>query len=122
MCVKTNRANRIIITRDNVVDIIWRAVCINNANNRNSKLAGFFYCDVFMTDIYNKHGGRQVLHVLDTTECFFELVALAGQLQDFFLYKACKAAVLFHFFNLAQALDGLTDGAEVGQHAAQPAV
>ena len=122
MCVKTNRANRIIITRDNVVDIVWRAVGINNANNRDSELARFFYCDVFMTDIYYKHSGRQVLHVLDTTECFFELVALTSQLQDFFLYKTRKATVLFHFFDLAKTLDGLTDGAEVGQHATQPAV
>ncbi len=86
------------------------------------QLACFLDRDIFVAHIDHEHRVGQVFHVLDAAEGLFELVAFAGQLQDFLLQQARKTAVLFHLFNLAQALDGLADGAEICQHAAKPAV
>ena len=75
-----------------------------------------------MTHVNGEHRVRQAFHVLDATQAPFELGAFTLQLQHFFLHQVVKTAIFFHLLQHAQALDGLLDGAEIGQHAAKPAV
>jgi len=73
-------------------------------------------------DVDDEDRVREVLHVLDAAEAALELVHLPAQADHLLLAEALEGAVLGHGLQLAQALDGLPDGAEVGQHPAQPAV
>src|SRR5207248_6900135 len=60
-------------------------------------------------------------HLLDAAERALELVAVAGQLQEFALGQAALLGG-DPLLDLAQPLDRLRDRLEVGQHAAEPAV
>ena len=79
--------------------------------NRNTLLVG----------VHNEHGLGQTLHVLDAAQIFVQLLHLELQLDNFLLGQQIKGAVLLHGLELLHAVDALTDGAEVGEHAAQPA-
>ena len=122
LSVKTYGTNGVIVTRNNVIDIFRGTIGVDHRNHRNTQFARFFHRDVFMADINDEHDVRQAFHILDATEALLELVTFTCQLQNLFLDQSCKTAVFFHLFNLAQALDGLADGAEIGQHATEPAM
>src|SRR6201999_963027 len=59
---------------------------------------------------------------LDAAEAPLELLHLAPQLRRFLLATLVELAVRSHLGDVRQALYGLTDGLEVGEHASQPAL
>ena len=70
--------------------------------------------------IDDKHSLRQGLHVLDAAQVLVQLLHLQLQLSYFLLGQQLEGAVLLHLSQLIHTVDTLTDGAEVGHHAAQP--
>ena len=70
--------------------------------------------------VYDEQSGRQRFHVLDTANEFFQFLDFQLQLDDFFLGKQLKGAVLFHFAKLSQSVDSAGDGLKVCEHAAEP--
>ena len=77
--------------------------------------------DLLLTGIDDEHRGGQFIHFLDAAEIFFEFFNLKVQLYDFFFGQTLKGAVRFHFAQLLQTTNPLTDGFKVGEHTAQPA-
>ena len=73
-----------------------------------------------MTDVDHKQYIGQRFHVLDATETALQLFQLATQLNTFALVVMTEGTVSHHFLKVLQTLDGLTDGLEIGEHAAQP--
>ena len=71
--------------------------------------------------IDDEHSLRQGLHVLDAAQVLVQLGHLELELDDFLLGQQVERAVLLHGLELLHTVDALTDGAEVGHHAAQPA-
>jgi hypothetical protein len=63
-----------------------------------------------------------VVHVLDATERFFKLGAFTAQCQHFVLDQLVEAAIGFGGLQFLQARNRVPDGAEVGEHPAQPAL
>ncbi len=95
---------------------------INHRDHRNAQLAGLGHGDILMTGIDHEHCVRQRIHVLDAAQALLQTVAFARQLEHFLLDQALEAAVAVHRLEFLEPIDRLADGAEVGQHAAEPAV
>ena len=85
------------------------------------QLAGF--CDgvALLARVNDEQRAGQLLHFLDAAEILLELGDLALMLDDFLLGQHRERAVGFHLLELSQTVDTGAHGAEVGQHAAEPA-
>ena len=77
---------------------------------------------MFLARVHNEQRAGQLLHLADAADVLLELFALRLQLDDFLFGQQVELAGLLHLVDVVQAADTGLDGAEVGQHAAQPAV
>ena len=77
---------------------------------------------MLLARVNHEQAARQVLHLADAAQVLQKLLALGHQLDDFLLRQHFELAALFHRVDGVQARDTGLDGAEVGHHAAQPAV
>ena len=118
--VKANRPNRIVVTRNDVVDSVRVTVGVDNAENRNPQLVRFAYRNVFVLHINHEQGIWQTAHVLDPTEAAFELIHQPGFLQSFFFGQHLERAIRCLNLELFEPFDRLTNGFVVGQHATEP--
>src|SRR5882757_345208 len=76
--------------------------------------------DVFVTDIDHKQHVWQRIHGFDAAQAAFKLFLLTAQHLRLALVVMFDGAVSRHLIKLHQALNGLTYGLEVGEHATQP--
>ena len=77
---------------------------------------------MFLAGVNDEQRAGQLLHFADAAQVVFQLFALVLQLDDFLLGQQLELALLFHLVDLVQTLHAGADGAEIGQHTAQPAV
>ena len=77
---------------------------------------------MLLAGIDHEQRAGQLLHLADTAQVGLKLFTLMLKLDDFLLGQQIKLALLLHPVDLVQALHAGADGAEVGEHAAQPAV
>ncbi|RMO66854.1 hypothetical protein ALQ39_100841 [Pseudomonas amygdali pv. eriobotryae] len=120
--VQLDGANGVIVARDDVVNAFRAAVGIDNADNRDAQLVGFGDRDALVINVDNEQCVWQTAHILDTTQAAIQFFQITGAHQGFFLGQLGESTVFGLHFQLAQTLDRLTNGLEVGQHATQPAM
>ena len=113
-------ADSVVVAGDDVIDLIGIAVGINDSNNGDVQLASFGNSDALLVRVNNEHSLRQGLHVLNAAQVLVQLSHLQLQLNNFLLRQQVESAVFLHGLQLLHTVDALTDGAEVGHHAAQP--
>ncbi len=77
---------------------------------------------MFLAGVDDKNGVGQAGHTLHTDEVLDQLLALGQQLDDFLFRQGVKLTLFFHLKERVHAGYALAHRAEVGQHAAQPAV
>src|SRR6185437_2821209 len=119
--VQLDRADRVVIARDGVVDQFRVVVGVDHGDHRDAELLGFLHGDILVADIDHEQRVGQTVHVLDAAERSLQLVALTTTGQHFVLDQLLEAAIGLGRFQLLQARNGLLHGTEVGQHAAEPA-
>src|SRR3569833_3273353 len=120
--VDLNRARGVVVAGDDVVDIVRAVVGIDHADHRDAQGLGLGHRDLLMADVDHQQRVGETRHVLDAAQAALEFFELAREAEGLFLAKTLEAAVLLHGLEVLQATDGLTDGLEVGEHAAQPAL
>ncbi len=75
-----------------------------------------------MAYVNDEQGVWQTFHVLDSAQALLQFFFFAGQLQNFFFDQVAETIIFAHLFQRFEAFDGSLDGAEVSQHATQPAM
>ncbi len=116
-------ADRVVVTRDLVVDLVRVAVGVEDRDDRDVELARLTDGDVLLLGVHDPDGAGHLLHLADTTERLLQLRLLAGEDEQLLLGEAGGGHVLeVDLLELLEALEALVDGREVGEHAAEPAL
>src|SRR6266536_1551092 len=115
-------ADRVVVARDLVVDLVRVAVGVEDRHHRDAQLASLADRDVLLLVVDHPDGARHALHVPDAAQRPLQLVLLPAEDQLFLLGERRVAAGLLQDLELLQPLQSLVDGREVGQHPAQPAL
>ena len=121
IAVERDGADGVVVAGNREIDAFRVAVAVDHGDHGNPQLGGFGHGDGFLVGVDHEQDVGQAAHLLDAAERPFQLVALAGQTQEFFLGQA-DVLVLDLLLDLAQALDGVGNGPPVGHHAAEPTV
>src|SRR6185312_7521783 len=120
--VELDGAHGVVVARDDVVDAIGRAIGVDDGDHGNAELPGLVDRDLLVAHVDHEHGIRERVHVLDPAEAPLELFHLAAQLGRLFLATLLQSPGGSQLSDLPEPLDGLADGLEVREHAAQPAL
>src|SRR5688572_4672183 len=120
--VQRDGAHGVVVARDDVVDFIGSAVGIDHRDHRDAELLGFVDGNVLVAHVDHEDHVRRRFHLLDAAEALLELVLLTAHHRGFFLATFAEGTVFRHLGEIREPLDGLTDGLEIGEHAAQPAL
>ena len=72
-----DRADRVVVARDLVVDLVGVAVRVEDRDDRDAELARLGDGDVLLLGVDDPHRARELRHVADAAERALELVALA---------------------------------------------
>ena len=121
IAIHRDRAGGVVIARHRIGDVGRVGVAVAHRHDRDVQHVGFLDRDLLLERVDHHQDVGLAAHVLDAAQRPLQLVAVAGQHQQFLLGQAGRVAVQ-PVLHLAQALDRLGDGLPVGQHAAQPAV
>ena len=81
-------ADRVVVARDLVVDLVRVAVGVEDRDDRDAQLAGLADGDVLLLGVDDPDGAGHLLHVADTAEGALELGLLAGEDQLLLLGEA----------------------------------
>ena len=117
-----DRADRVVVGRDDVVELVRIAVRVADADDRDLELARLGDRDALAMRVDDEDRAGQALHLADAAERGLELLELLGQQRGFLLRAALEVAGLLARLELLEPADALLDGDEVGEHAAQPAL
>src|SRR5581483_7942624 len=115
-----HRSDRVVVARDDEVDLVGIAVGVDDRDHRQAELAGLPDGDVLLLGVDHEDGVRQTLEVLHAAEVSLELLLLVTELQHLLLGKELKGPAPLHLAKLAHADQPTRDRLEVRQHAAQP--
>lgn len=116
-------ADRVVVARDLVVDLVGVAVGVEDRDDRDVQLARLTDRDVLLLGVDDPDGAGNLRHLADTTEGLLQLGLLAGEDQELLLGETRGGDVLeVDRLKLLQTLEALVDGGEVGEHATEPAL
>src|SRR5262245_58096100 len=118
--VEANRADRVIVTGDYVIDAFRVAIGVDDTDHRNAELVRFRYCDVLVLHIDDEQHVRQAAHLLDATKTALEFRHQPAFRQRFLLGELFERTVLRLRLEFFEATDRLADRFVVGQHSAEP--
>src|SRR5690606_7983924 len=107
---------------DDVIHFFRITVGIHDGYDGNAEAAGFQHGDPFLAGIHHVHGVGQFLHAPDTAQVPLQPFPLPLETAHFLFRQVFHVTRLFHLQQFFQALHPGAHGAEVGEHAAQPAV
>ena len=79
------RADRVIVTRDRVVNIVGVAVGVEDGNNRNTELLRLVNSEVLLVGVNHPYRRRGAGHVADTAKGLLQLVAFTALDEQFLL-------------------------------------
>ena len=117
-----DRADGIVIARDDVVDRIRIGVGVDNGHDRNAHAVGLGDGDGLAADVEHDERARHLLHVRDAAQAELELVELAPEAGRLLLEgRELTVVVAADGLDLAHAADAAADCLVVRQRAAQPA-
>jgi hypothetical protein len=117
-----DRADRVVVARDDEVDRVRIAVRVGDGEHGDAELLRLGDGDRLLVRVDDEDRVREGAHVLEAAEVLLEALALLLELRDFLLRKLLVGAVFLHALEVAQAIEATLDGAEVRQRAAEPAV
>ena len=117
-----DRPDRVVVGRDDVVELVRVDVGVARADDRDLELVGLGHRDPLAVRVDDEDGARLALHLADATERRLELVELLGQQRGLLLRQPVEVAGLLARLELVEQADPLLDGHEVGEHAAEPAL
>ena len=112
----------IVIAGNHMGDARGVTVGIAQRHNRNAELHRLANGDVLAPRVDDEEAARRALHVLDAAQGLLHLVDLAGQVEGLLLGEELEPALVPGLLQVEQPLNGLADGLEVGEGAAEPAV
>src|SRR5690606_21640775 len=78
--VKSYSADRIIVTRNNEINVIWVRVSINDTDYWNTKVLSFFDCNRFVVNVDDEQCVRYTTHGLNTAKCTFTFLHITSTL------------------------------------------
>src|SRR5574341_495461 len=120
--VQTDRPARIVVAGNDVADAVGRVIRVDHADHRDAQLHRLGNGALLVADVDDEQRVRQAAEILDAAERALQLAQLALQAERLLLRHRVERAVLRHLLHFLQPLDGLLDGLEVRQHAAEPAM
>ena len=85
------------------------------------ELAGFGYGDFFFLGVNDEDSAGEFLHVFDAAQVLFQFFQFAAHQDNFLLRVLRSRAFRKHRFQFFQTGHTGLDGAEIGEHAAEPA-
>ncbi len=115
-------ADRVVVARDRVLDLVRVAVGVEDADDRDAELARLVDGEVLLLGVHDPHRRRRLGQVPDATEALLQLVALATLDEELLLGEAARRVVEVDEVELLEAVEALVHGLEVGQQTAQPAL
>src|SRR5579875_3576484 len=115
-------ADRVVVARDRVVDLVRVAVGVEDGDDRDVELACLADGDVLLLGVHHPDGARNLRHFPDAAEGALELGLLAAEHELLLLGGDALPAALLLRLELLEPLQAAEDGLEVGEHAAEPAL
>ena len=117
---QAHRANSVVVTRNQVLEVIGVCVGIKNSDNGNTQLLCFVNGEVLAQRVNNPHGTRGFGQRTNSTQRLLELGELTLLHQKFFLGVTLGGVFVVDFFEFLHAAQTLGHGLEVGEQSAQP--
>src|SRR5207302_1758031 len=111
----------VIVSGDDVVNLVGITVGVRDRDNWDAKLAGFGDGNVLFTGVHDVDRTREPLHLRHATKEALEPLVLLFQLRDRLLAPG-EATVIAGRAKAVETVDLAPHHGEVGQHAAHPAV
>src|SRR5579875_2677717 len=121
-CKKPDRAKRVIIARDHIIDKVGVAIRVHNRDNRNAELPGFQNRNLFLVRIDHKKSVREAWHIFDARQVLLQVLALAFEPLNLFFGQQVISSVPAHLLQFTQPLDRPLDRSVIGQQSSKPAV
>ena len=112
---QSNRANRVIITRDGVLHLVRVAVGVENGDDGDAKLVRLVNGEVLLLGVDDPHGRWGLCEITDTAEALLQLDQLALLNQQLLLGVAAGGVVEVNLLELLHAREALGDRLEVGE-------
>ncbi len=114
-------ADRVVVARDLVVDLVRVAVGVEDGDDRDVELARLVDREVLLLRVDDPDGAGHPGHVTDSAEGLLQLVLLPAQDEQLLLrHPGAGDVVEVEELQLLEALETLVDGLEVREHAAEP--
>ena len=117
---QADRADRVVVGRDDPVDEVRVAVRIGHRDDRDLEAARLGDGDRLAMRVDDEDRPGQPAHLADAAEGRVELVDLLGELRGLLLREALELAGVASGLEGLEALDAALDRREVGEHPAQP--
>ena len=121
VAVQADGTDGIVVAGHRIIDVVGIAIAVDDGDHGDAELLGLGHGDGLLEGVDDEQHVGQAAHFLDAAQGTVQLVALAGEVEQFLLGQA-YALLDQLFIQLAQALDRVGDGLPVGHHAAEPAV
>ena len=118
----SDRLGRIVICRDNVINVGWITTSIYHCKYGNIQSLGLLHGVGLLLHVHDEQSGRQTGQIGDRTEVLLEFRTLTRDLQLLALGEIIERAVVGHLVDGGHLLDGFTYGGEVCQHTGRPNV
>jgi hypothetical protein len=113
-------AQRVVVPGDDVVNLVWVGVRIDDADDRNLQLPSLIDRDLLLARIDDEHRVGQPRHHPDAFQVLEELALLLLGPGDLLLGQRFVPSVGDHGLQVAETRQAALDGREVGQQAAEP--
>ena len=119
-CHERDRADRVVVARDDVVDLIRVGIGIGQTDDRDLQPARLGDRDRLALGVDDEERPRQFAHLAHAGEVLLELVLLGAKLDLLLLGQGRHSTVVLHRLELSETIDALAHRDEVGEHAAEP--
>src|SRR5690606_24986339 len=119
---QTDRADRVVVARDDEVNEARIAVRVRDGDDRNAELTRLLDCNRLLSRVDDEHRLGNAGHSLHAADVLLEASALLLELHCLLLEELLVSSVFAHALERTQTLKATLHGAEVGQRASEPAV
>ena len=117
-----DRPDRVVVGRDDVIDLVGIDVRVAGRDDRDLELVRLGHRDPLAVRVDDEDGARDALHLAHPADRQLELRQLLLQLRGFLLRHPVELARLLARLELLEQADPLLDRREVREHAAEPAL
>src|SRR3954451_10140114 len=118
---QTDRANGVVVARDDVVDVLRVAVRVDDGHHRDVELLRLFDRDVLLLRVDDEERVRQAVHLANADQVLLKLFTLAIE-SGALLLRHLLLGVAENGLDFLETLDRFADGREIRERAAEPAV